>query len=73
AHPEFRLKLLELYSDLTKMELRICTLIRMNLKSDDISRLTCLSERNIENHRYRIRKKMKLVKEQDLGQELAKM
>ncbi len=73
AHPEFRLKLLELYPDLTKMELRICTLIRMNLKSDDISRLTCLSERNIENHRYRIRKKLNMVKEQDLAQELAKM
>ncbi len=73
AHPEFQLRLKESYPDLSKMETRICTLIRMNLKSPDISRLTCLSERNIENHRYRIRKKMKLVKEQDLGQELMKL
>ena len=31
------------------------------------------TERNIENHRYRLRKKMKLKKEDDLGQLLAKM
>jgi tetratricopeptide (TPR) repeat protein/DNA-binding CsgD family transcriptional regulator len=73
AHPEFRVHLFAAFPDLTKMEIRICTLIRMNLKSDDISRLTCLSERNIENHRYRIRKKMKLGKEQDLGKELSKL
>ena len=73
AHPEFTLKLKEIYPDLTKMEVRICTLIRMNLKSTDISRLTCLTERNIENHRYRIRKKMKLETEQDLGVELGKL
>ncbi len=66
AHPEFKLKLLETYPDLTKMEVRVCTLVRMNLKSEDISRLTCLSERNIENHRYRIRKKMNLSTDQNL-------
>jgi tetratricopeptide (TPR) repeat protein len=73
AHPEFRLRLTEAYPGLTKMEIRICTLLRMNLKSQDISQLTCLSERNIENHRYRIRKKMELLKEQDLAQELMKL
>ncbi|HET9136248.1 MAG TPA: hypothetical protein VFO76_06390, partial [Candidatus Kapabacteria bacterium] len=73
AHPEFRIRLSEAYPGLTKMEIRICTLLRMNLKSQDISQLTCLSERNIENHRYRIRKKMELLKEQDLAQELMKL
>jgi len=73
AHPEFKLRLTEAYPSLTKMEIRICTLLRMNLKSQDISQLTCLSERNIENHRYRIRKKMELKKEQDLAQELLKL
>lgn len=63
AHPQFRLRLLESYPTLTKMEVRICTLLRMNLTSPDIARLTCLSERNIENHRYRIRKKFDIPKE----------
>ena len=38
----------------------------MNLKSEDIARLFCLSDRTVENHRMHIRKKMKLESGEDL-------
>jgi tetratricopeptide (TPR) repeat protein/DNA-binding CsgD family transcriptional regulator len=72
AHPEFLLTLKQQYPELSKMETRVCTLLRMNLKSADISRLTCLSERNIENHRYRIRKKLGLESDVNIHEFLAK-
>jgi tetratricopeptide (TPR) repeat protein/DNA-binding CsgD family transcriptional regulator len=73
AHPEFTKTLLEKYPALSTMEVRVSSLVRMNLKSDEIGRLLCLSERTIESHRYNLRKKMKLAKEDDLGHALARL
>ncbi len=73
AHPEFTKKLLEKYPELSPTELRICLLVRMNLKSEDIARLLCLSERTVENHRNHIRQKMKLKRSEELAIVLAKM
>jgi tetratricopeptide (TPR) repeat protein len=73
AHPEFTKALIEKYPDLTAAQVRICSLIRMNMKSEEIARLFSLTERNIENHRYRIRGKMKLKRDQDLALHLAKL
>jgi hypothetical protein len=45
AHPEFTKKLAERYPELSAAELRVCSLLRMNMKSVDIARLFCtLSE-----------------------------
>ena len=41
-------------------ELKICALLKANLATKDIANLLYLSERTVENHRYRIRKKMGL-------------
>ncbi len=73
AHPEFTQKLTTAYPTLTPTELRICTLVRMNLRSDEIARLFCLSERTIESHRYKIRKKMDLAEGADLLKELIQL
>ncbi len=74
AHPEFTKRLIELYPELSSQELRICSLLRMNLKSEEMARLLCLSERTIESHRLRIRRKMKLTsREHDLMLHLARM
>ena len=66
AHPEFVKKLIERCPELSATELRICSLVRMNLKSEDIAQLFCLSERTVENHRMHIRKKLKLKAGEDL-------
>jgi tetratricopeptide (TPR) repeat protein len=73
AHPEFVKALLEKYPDLTPAEVRICSLLRMNMKSDEIARLFCLSERSIESHRYNIRRKMKLTRSDDLMMQMQKI
>jgi DNA-binding CsgD family transcriptional regulator len=73
AHPEFTKALAEKYSKLTPTEVRMCSLLRMNMKSEDIARLLCLSERTIEVHRYNIRKKIGLAKQQDLTLFLARI
>jgi tetratricopeptide (TPR) repeat protein len=66
AHPEFTKKLIEKFPALSPTELRICSLLRMNLKSEDIARLLCLSARSVEFHRYNIRKKLGLKTDQHL-------
>ncbi len=73
AHPEFTKILLTKHPTLTPTELRMCSLLRMNLRSAEIARLLCLSERTIEHHRAHIRTKMKLKKNDDLIKILAAM
>ncbi|MDD4555535.1 MAG: tetratricopeptide repeat protein [Bacteroidales bacterium] len=59
-HGSFYEKLLQLCPSLTKSELNICALMRLNLSSKDISRLTNLSLATIETTRHHIRKKLLL-------------
>jgi len=58
VHPEFMQNLGKRFPKLTSTEKKICALLRLNLTSSDIARLLKLSDRNIENHRYRIRGKL---------------
>jgi|APCry1669188910_1035180.scaffolds.fasta_scaffold00143_9 tetratricopeptide (TPR) repeat protein len=57
-HSGFLEKLLEACPDLSKAELQICTLLRLNLSSKDISRLINLTPASIDGTRHRIRKKL---------------
>jgi DNA-binding NarL/FixJ family response regulator len=66
VHPEFRAKLVEKYPMLTKQEIKMCQLARLGLKTTEMARLLCLSERSIESHRYSLRKKLGLSSEQNL-------
>jgi DNA-binding CsgD family transcriptional regulator len=72
VHPEFLHNLGKSYSALTGMERKICALLRLNLTSVDVAKLLYLSERNIENHRYRIRKKFSLSASDSLHEFLSK-
>lgn len=71
VHSEFMRRLAERFPSLTPMELKICTLTRIDLSAKDIGRLLHVSERNIQNHRYRLRKKLLLVPEDNLATFLA--
>lgn len=66
AHPEFTKQLLERHPETTPTELRICSLLRMQMRSTDIAQIFCVSERTIEHHRERMRKKFKLKRTEDL-------
>jgi len=67
AHPEFVKKLLDRFPELTPMETRVCTLLRLNLKSHEIAKMFCLEERSIETHRFNIRRKLKIETKQSLS------
>ncbi|MDP4198156.1 MAG: tetratricopeptide repeat protein [Bacteroidota bacterium] len=66
VHPEFRRSLAEKFPTLTQQELRLCQLLRVGMKSFEAARLMCISERGVENHRFNIRKKLELTREQSL-------
>lgn len=59
-HGSFYEKLLKFYPSLTRSELNICALIRLNLSTKDISRITNLSVATIETTRSHIRRKIGL-------------
>lgn len=58
AHPDFAKNLLEKFPTLSPAETKICTLLRVGLTSKEIAHMLTVSERSVENHRYRIRKKL---------------
>ena len=58
AHKEFLSRLRKAYPDLTPHDLKLCAFLRMNLSSKKIGSLLAISTRSVENHRYRVRKKM---------------
>ena len=64
VHPEFRSKLTGKYPELTKQEIKMCQLARLGLKTYEMSRLLCLSERTVDGHRNGLRKKLG-IKPQD--------
>jgi DNA-binding CsgD family transcriptional regulator len=66
AHPEFICKLTERAPDLTVTEVRICTMLRMNLKSHEMAQIFCITEVGVEFHRKNIRRKLKLEREERL-------
>lgn len=66
AHEQFFAKIKESFPDLTSNDLRLCAYLRMNLSSKEIAPLLGISVRGVENHRYRLRKKMNLEHDESL-------
>jgi DNA-binding CsgD family transcriptional regulator len=66
AHEKFLQKIMNRYPQLTHSDLRLCAYLRMNLSSKEIAPLMRISFRGVENHRYKLRKKLKLKTEENL-------
>lgn len=66
AHEQFLHKIKEKFPELTSRDLRLCAFLRMNLTSKEIAPLLGISVRGVENHRYRLRKKMGLEHDDSL-------
>jgi tetratricopeptide (TPR) repeat protein/DNA-binding CsgD family transcriptional regulator len=69
--PNFVKALSEKYPRLTPAELRVASLLKMNMATKEIARLLSVSTRNVESHRYSIRKKIKLRASHNLSSFLA--
>ncbi len=67
VNPNFLKNLLSLSRDLTTMELRICSLIKLRLSSKAISAILSISPRTVDTHRFNIRKKLSLVEKAPLS------
>jgi AraC family transcriptional regulator, chitin signaling transcriptional activator len=67
VHRDFLGRLSAKFPALTPTELKIATMIKLNLPSKAIANLFCLSARTIENHRLSIRKKIGLPGDANLA------
>ncbi len=65
-HNSFYDKLLEAAPDLTKTELQVCALVRLNLYSKDIARISHINVNSVDITRHHIRKKLNLVSNESL-------
>lgn len=66
VHPEFCQRLLRLAPDLTPMELKACMLTRLHLRAKDAAQLLGITESSIESHRSHARRKLHVVRQQNL-------
>lgn len=64
--PEYEHRLHGTYPLLSTVETKICLLMRLNLSTKDIASILWISPRTVETHRYSIRRKMKLKKDDNL-------
>ncbi|MDT8392528.1 MAG: response regulator [Bacteroidales bacterium] len=69
-HNNFREKITSLHPDLTPNEIKLCTFLRLNMASKEISELTGQSVRALETARSRMRKKLGLERSDNLIQYL---
>lgn len=66
AHDQFFAKMKGAFPQLTPSDLRLCAYLRMNLSSKEIAPLLGISVRGVENHRYKLRKKMNVEHDKSL-------
>ncbi|MEI7501418.1 MAG: transcriptional regulator, partial [Bacteroidota bacterium] len=66
-HASFYENILRICPDLTKTELHVCAMIRLNLSTKDIARLTNININSIEMTRYHIRKKLNMEQGENLA------
>jgi tetratricopeptide (TPR) repeat protein/DNA-binding CsgD family transcriptional regulator len=64
VHHGFITKLAQRYPKLTRTELKVCALLKIQMSTKEIANILATTTKNIEIHRYRIRKKLGLSTEQ---------
>jgi DNA-binding CsgD family transcriptional regulator len=66
ADKDFLKKVKNAHPTLTHNDLRLCAFLRLNLLSKEIAPLLNISGRSVEIKRYRLRKKMKLSRDESI-------
>ena len=66
VHPEFFIRLKEMYPTLTEYELRLCAYIRTGMYSKQIAMMLSVQPDSIKKSRTRLRKKLRLRQEDSL-------
>lgn len=73
VHHDFIDRLSRRFPTLTPTELKVCTLIKTGLSSSEIASLFHVTRRNIDTHRYRLRKKLAIESSLSLSSFFASM
>jgi ligand-binding sensor domain-containing protein/DNA-binding CsgD family transcriptional regulator len=73
VHTNYLKKLKDKYPSLTTSDLKLAAYLRLNLSSKEIAQLLNISIRGVETSRYRLRKKIGIANEDNLGDHLAKI
>ena len=60
VNPQFMESLRDLSDKLSATEIRVCSLIHLGLDNYEIAKFMSISKRSIEQHRYRIKKKLNI-------------
>ncbi|WP_299547386.1 tetratricopeptide repeat protein [Seonamhaeicola sp.] len=68
---KFYARLLELHSDLTPTDLKLCALIKLNFDSKEMSQILAISTHGVHTARSRVRKKLGLSREDSLSNYIA--
>jgi DNA-binding NarL/FixJ family response regulator len=66
-HNEFIVNLTKKYPNLTQKDIKLCIYLKMNLSSKEIAPMMNISFRGVELHRYRLRKKLNLIQDENLS------
>jgi DNA-binding CsgD family transcriptional regulator len=66
VHEAFLNRLKTQYPELSPRELKLCAYLRMNISSKEIAVLMNISTRGVEISRYRLRRKLKLTRDENL-------
>ena len=73
VHKEFFDKIKETYPSLTPGDLRHCALLKMNLSLKESAEILGVDPNSIKMARYRMKRKMGLAEEDNLGEVVAKV
>ena len=66
-HNEFIINISKKYPNLTSKDINLCIYLKMNLASKEIAPMMNISFRGVEIQRYRLRKKLNLVQDENLS------
>ncbi|MEN2399225.1 hypothetical protein GKZ90_0005520 [Flavobacterium sp. MC2016-06] len=66
TNPNFLLTLARKHPSLSPKDLKYCCYIKMNMTNNDITNLLGINQDSVRTHKYRLKKKLTLEKEQDI-------
>lgn len=66
SNPNFLLALAKKHPSLSSRDLKYCCYIKMNMSNNDITNLLGINQESVRTHKYRLKKKLTLKKEDDI-------
>lgn len=66
TNPDFLFRLAKKYPSLTQIDLKYCCYLKMNMSNDDIRVLLGINQESVRTHKYRLKRKLSLGREQSL-------